>query len=274
MTRALAWKQLHDCRGLLLCSALLLFGFHWLLVWVTSLLDLEVLRHFLRLTEWITAFLPIPLDQFATPRGLIASAYMDPAVLFIVGVWCIARGSDSISGELDRGTMELLLAQPIRRGVYLLVHAAVTVAGGAVLAVACWLGTATGLATVPRVGDEVAAWWLVPAALNLFCLAFFLCGLSTLVSSWHRYRWHAISWVGAFFLVELILKVVSRMTPKLDWFRYLTFFGAYEPAVLVVEASPDSHLALQYNGLLLGLGLACYVGGFVALQRRDLPAPL
>ncbi|MFO0947626.1 MAG: ABC transporter permease subunit [Planctomycetota bacterium] len=38
----------------------------------------------------------------------------------------MTRGSDAIAGEIDRGTMEVLLAQPIRRSTIIVTHAVVT----------------------------------------------------------------------------------------------------------------------------------------------------
>ena len=43
-----------------------------------------------------------------------------PTMLTILPLWAISRSTQAISGEIDRGTMELLLAQPISRfGVWL-----------------------------------------------------------------------------------------------------------------------------------------------------------
>ena len=72
---------------------------------------------------------PVDLDQLLTFPGRIAIFFVEPAVLFIVCLWAIARGSDVVSGEVDRGTMEMLLAQPVSRLLILKTQAAVTVSG-------------------------------------------------------------------------------------------------------------------------------------------------
>ena len=59
--------------------------------------------------------MPVSFAQIATSAGRIAVAYDDPIVLLLVTVWAISRGSDAVSGELNRGTMEMVLAQPVTR---------------------------------------------------------------------------------------------------------------------------------------------------------------
>ena len=57
------------------------------------------------------------------------------------------RGSDVVSGELGRGTMEMFLAQPISRTRVFLHHAAYTIIGLFVLVLVAWLGMSIGLWT-------------------------------------------------------------------------------------------------------------------------------
>ena len=50
--------------------------------------------------------------------------YVHPLVLFSAVIWAIMRGSDCVSGEIGRGTMEMLLAQPVRRTSLYTAHSA------------------------------------------------------------------------------------------------------------------------------------------------------
>ena len=40
---------------------------------------------------------------------------VDPVVVLTATVWGVTRGSDAVSGQLERGTLEMILAQPVRR---------------------------------------------------------------------------------------------------------------------------------------------------------------
>jgi ABC-2 type transport system permease protein len=273
MNLALLRKSLLDARWLLISAAALLFGFNWLFVWLVSLFELGALKTMLMLLPLEFQALPgIPIEAVATESGRIAMAYIDPLVIFTATIWGIARGSDAVSGEIGRGTMELLLAQPVRRLTVLTTQATVTVGGAAVLAASCWLGTCTGLALMDIQGTSPSVF--VPGALNLFALTFFLAGMSTMFSSWESYRTRTIGLAGAVLMISLIIKIVARTAPNLGWLMYFTFLGAYEPQVMIVRPHEAWALSLRYDGVLLAFGLAGYIAAAVIFCRRDLPAPL
>lgn len=276
--RALWRKAIIDARLLLAASMVLMFAFHWIYVWITSQIRLGALADMIReLPKAIQDLSGVPIDEVATVPGRIAVAYVDQVVLLVTGVWAIARGSDVVSGEINRGTMEMLLAQPVRRLAVLWTQSATTILGAALITAAAWLGTCAGIATVD-LERPVSPVVFIPAALNVFSLMFFLCGVSTLASSRDQYRWRTIGLMGGFFVIGLILKVLCRTVPSLSWLRYFTFFGAFEPQQLVTAMVDDSArawmMSLQYDGVLIGLGLACFVAAGVVFCRRDLPAPL
>lgn len=272
--RALWSKAIGEARLLLLGCTLLMFSFHWLFVLITSLIGQQDFRAILDLVPPMFRNLTgIPVDDLATYQGRLSMAYLDPVVYFASACWAIARGSDCISGDLGRGTMEMLLAQPVRRLAVLTTQAAVMTAGAAVLAVAAWLGTWIGLRTI-TLEAPVDVTLYIPAAANLFSLTFFTAGLATLVSSWDRYRWRTIGIVGSFYLLQFILKIISRMVPKLEWLSRWTFHGAYLPQLLVNKPEQAWELSLRLDGILIGLGLACFGLAAAIFCRRDLPAPL
>lgn len=278
MNRALWWKAIVEARLLLAASAVGLFAFFWLYIWLAEMVPLDALAIFLSaLPKVFEDMVGVPFAQVATTAGRIGLSYVDPVVLLVTGAWGIARGSDSVSGEIDRGTMEMLLAQPVSRASLLLVHATVTTLGAAVIVAAGWLGLVAGAATVP-LEPAVAAKIYLPSSLNLFAFTFFMAGLTTMVSSWDRQRWKTIGLVAAFYLIELVVEMVARAVPKVAWLEYLTFRSAFEPHVIAARAIDDLPgawtLSLQYSAVLLGLGVLCHAAASVIFSRRDIPAPL
>lgn len=274
MNRAVWSKSLLEARALLAALALLMFAFHWLFVWLTSLVDLGAYKIIMQaLPGELHSMINLPIAKLATDTGRIALAYIDPVAVFAVLSWALARGSDCVAGEIGRGTMEMLLAQPVSRLSVLAIHAVVTTLGAAVLAIAAWLGTAQGIIAC-KLADEVPLAAFVPAAGNLFALTFFLSAVSSMISACESYRWRAIGIMGGFYMIELVIKVVGRLAPKFDWLLYGTFLGAFEPQVLVVNPERVWELSWRYDGTLIGLGLAAYIIAAVVFCRRDLPAPL
>ena len=53
---------------------------------------------------------------------LLSIGYVHPLVQTIFCVWAVGRASGALAGELDRGTMELLMAQPVSRPRLVLAH--------------------------------------------------------------------------------------------------------------------------------------------------------
>ena len=287
MTNVALWKKtLVEARWLLIGSLVFMFAVHWLRVWISSFFSTRDLEYMLSLLPApIEELLPVSYTQMATNAGRIAAEYDDPVVLLVMTVWAISRGSDTVSGELNRGTMEMVLAQPVTRIGVLATQALVTIAGAALIACAAWLGTCTGLATV-TLETSVSPRVFIPAALNLFALGAFLAGLTTMVSAGTNQRARTIGIVGGFYAVSMVIKIVGRMAPGWEWLAYTSFFTPFEPQLLVGDRSLSWALwaethggvfalgGLGYDLVLIGLGLASYVAASVIFSQRDLPAPL
>lgn len=286
MRLALWKKAIREARWLLLAGALVLFVFTWTRIWLISQLPLKDFLGIVKLLPKISEKLaPLPWDELASTLGRIAAGYNEPLVVLVMTVWGIARGSDAIAGEIGRGTMEMLLAQPVRRISVLAVQATVTLAGAAVLALAAWGGTLAGVATV-RLDESIHTTDLLPAVLNLFSLAAFLAGVSTLVSSLDRYRGRVIGVMGGLYVFATVTKIVADISPAWHWVGYGSFFSAFEPATVAVRAERRWSFVVQKSngdwalgclgdvGILFGIAALSYVLAAVIFCRRDLPAPL
>ena len=286
MQRALWTKSFRDSAALLAALTVLLFAFNVLFVWMSSHIQLDIkldevsgviqvalapmLKGMFKNFERLSG---VPFEDVGTREGLLALAYVDPIVLFTFVIWGIGRGSDTVSGPLGRGTLEMIVAQPVSRTAILVPQAAVAALGCFVLALATWLGTCVGIALVPLETD-VNPLAFLPAAANLFGLGFFLAGFTTLISSLDTYRARTIGIAAGFFIVQLIIKIVARMADGFEWLLSCTFLGAFEPQVLIRDWQTAGPQLAQFNGVLIGLGLLSFVVAGVIFARRDLPAPL
>ncbi|NIL98929.1 MAG: ABC transporter permease subunit [Planctomycetales bacterium] len=288
------WKKsFRDAFWLLSGCTLVMFGFFWLFVYMTSLVPSSAFLEFVsQLPDETHGLFGISVRQAADWPGRLSLSFVDPTVVLVSAIWAIARGSDAVSGPLDRGTLEMLLAQPVSRLHLLVAHNVVTIVGAILMSVAAWMGLAAGIATVHV--EQTSLFWftkVVPlsdlvrpgdyslSAVNLFALTVFSAALTTLVSAGGRYRRLTIGIIGGFYVVQVILKVAGLAASELDWLFYTTFLGAYWPQVIAVEAmqAPPNDvwwLSLKYNGLLLGGAAVCYLAAAVVFHRRDIPAPL
>jgi ABC-2 type transport system permease protein len=174
----------------------LLVLFCWLFVWLMSFFDVGKWQNLLSLLpNFVQPMLGVPLNKLASPAGQLSILYTHVVTLLVCVGWAVGRGSDSISGEIGRGTMDLLLSLPVWQITVMIVPAVVAALGTAVLAASVWVGTALGLSSV-RFADPPPLGQFLPGAANLFAMTFCFTGITTLVSSGNRDRWRTISLSG------------------------------------------------------------------------------
>lgn len=267
MNRALWKKAIYESSLLFLGCGTVLYMFCWVRVWITSRLEMSRFQSILEnVPEAWQRLLPVSIEQLFSYEGRISLTYEEPIVYLMMAIWCIARSSDAVSGALGRGTMEMLLAQPVSRRQVIGIHSAVTLIGVLLLAVIAYVGTMTGINTttvavaappveipifgfdVPFTGGEptdtpmsdiVTPQTFLSAAINYFGLGVFLVGFTTLMSSWDRYRWRTIGITVGFYVISTILELVGLAVDGLEWVKCVTFFSAYEPIRFVSEAVGD-----------------------------------
>jgi ABC-2 type transport system permease protein len=261
MNRALWRKTIAEAQWLWLALAVLLFAFCWIRVWIVALFEMS---RYAAIVEqfWddYQQFFAVSLSDLLSYPVRVGMTYVEPVVMVAMAVWAIARGSAAVSGEIGRGTMEMLLAQPISRFQAFFAQSAVTVAGAALLALASWLGVWVGIQVntvkvegpaptirIPFTGVEipnplgqrqprrvpmssqVSARELAPAAFNLFSLGVCMAGIAAFFSSWDRYRWRTIGLTAGLLLVQLVIKGFAFSAPSLAWMKRWSLFTPYEP---------------------------------------------
>jgi ABC-2 type transport system permease protein len=75
---------------------------------------------------------------------LLSIGYVHPLMQTIFCIWAVGRAAGAVAGELDRGTMELLMAQPLPRWRLLFAHFCVDLLTIPVLCLSLWGGTWLG----------------------------------------------------------------------------------------------------------------------------------
>lgn len=267
MLRTLLRYFIAEARLLWSGCALALFAFCWVRVWLVSFLDMTRFKAIVeQMPKRWERFSPVPFEQLFSYEGRIAMAYEEPIVYFIMAVWAVTRGSDSISGHLGKGTLELALSTPLSRTQWFSLHTLVSVVGAFLLAVVAWCGTWTGIASTsvkldphvippnmtwvlpsvpettaaPAAGSRVPMHDLVDSrvfligARNYACLTLGLLGITTLCGCWDQYRWRTIGMASGFLVIQMTMELVGMAAEGWRWLRCGTIFGAYEPVALIL----------------------------------------
>jgi len=299
MNRALWRKNWLDARLVLVACCVVVFGFCWLRMWILSgIPSIKFSAIVEQLWDRWEQISTVPLSFILTYDGRVSLTFVEPIVTFTMAVWAITRGSDVVSGELGRGSMEMLLAQPVSRTQVLATQAATTVIGCGVISLAVWAGVAVGLnlhsveedrpqviAKIPFIDYEITnplapatkvrttlaqkvdAAKLDQAVFNLFSYGVCLAGLTTLMSAWDVYRWRTIGIGVGLFISAIVLKLVGMSVKSASFIKYFSFLTPYEPErfCMIAYQQPDHNWTLWIDDARRGLMLGPLGGSLILL---------
>jgi ABC-2 type transport system permease protein len=296
MTHVLFLKLLRDLRLPLLLVGLLLFLFESLWGKVTEetiklIADFRVLG--VSAHELLEIFFRGPAGEFI--RTLIGGAgirvdraldlmsvgFVHPTLQTILCIWAVGRSSGAIAGEIDRGTMELLLAQPMARWRVVLAHFLVDCVTIPALCLSMWLGVLYSTWRLGRVEEAVVAtqqidpWAFLPALLAVAALLFAVSGYSIWLSSCGRFRWRVMGAAVIVTLVQFLVNVIAQLWSPLRAVSPFTVFQYYQPQQIILDPHWFAAITNWRNlGVLSGVGATGYLLALWTFCRRDLPAPL
>jgi ABC-2 type transport system permease protein len=273
---AAIWRKTWGDQRVLVLSLAALWGvFPWLYIWLSAQIPTSAFQDVLlkAIPEDWQKLSGVPIAEVATYAGRVALSLVDPVVVLGATVWGITRGSDAVSGQLERGTMEMVLGAPVPRPAVFVTQALATTVAAAVLAGVLLASLWSAVVLGPWAGRLEPARF-VPAVANVFGLMVCMAGLSALVSAADSYRWRTVGIMCGFYVAAILAKLVGRLSGALGWIGYLSVLNAYEPQRLVGGGADAWRLLGWYDGVLLGVGVVAYAVGAVIFSRRDLPAPL
>lgn len=251
----------------------------------------------------IQTFLGGEEAKFLHPQDTLALATTHPLVQAIICIWAIGRAAGAVAGEIDRGTMELLLAQPVARKKVILAHLLVDATVIPLLCLALLAGihigtTIVGTFTVdpgvyeaarvkppnPLPTYTVDPNVVRPGLWNMAALLFAVSGYTMWLSAAGRSRNRVMGLAILITLAQFLANVFGQLWPTLEFLRPFSVFYYYQPQAINLRGVWTVDPGLMWFGrplvslnVLVVLGLVGAVGYLMALRtfvRRDVPAPL
>jgi ABC-2 type transport system permease protein len=202
--------------------------------------------------------------DITSPLGYLLSQlylFFLPA-LFLV--YAIVRGSSTIAGEEDAGTLDLLLAQPVSRSKLYVVKACAIVIGIVVLALASW-------APIQLVGPlfdlVVPAWNLIAVTLSLSLLTLFFAVIALAFSAGTGKRILGATIAAAIAFVTYLMDGFGQSIDWLEGIRQFTPWYWYDPTAAIGEGD-----ILPGSIVLLVLTIIIGFIGLLGFRRRSLSA--
>lgn len=231
--------------------------------------------------------------QLDRAMDVLSIGYVHPLMQFVFCIWAVGRAAGAIAGEIDRGTMELLLAQPLPRRRVILAHLCVDLVVIPALCLCLWAGNWLGywlvgpihveapdLPDLPfklpppdpaRLHTDPLAFG--PALVTVAALMFAVSGVTMWMSAAGRFRWRVLGAAVFVFLLQFLVNLLGQMWPEaFAWARPLTIFYYYEPQQIIL--GQDVAAAARGTAVLFGVGIVGYALALRTFTRRDVPAPL
>jgi ABC-2 type transport system permease protein len=243
--------------------------------------------------------------QLDNAMDMLSIGYVHPLMQTVFCIWAVGRAAGAIAGEIDRGTMELLLAQPLARYRLILAHLCVDLVTIPALCLCLWAGNWLGYWLVGPIHVEVPElkdlpiklpppdqsrlhtdpMAFAPALVAVAALIFAVSGLTMWLSSRGRFRWRVLGVAVFFFLLQFLLNLIGQMWPEaFGWARPLTVFYYYQPQQIILGQGWTVDLGVWNGGqplvavpgaaVLFGIGIVGYALALRTFIRRDVPAPL
>ncbi len=291
MNRSLIKKCLGETAILFIAVAIALLIFSWFRVWIVSELDVSKFTMIIKMLpeDWLD-YTSVGFEWLVTYLGRTAMTLDEPFLVMLMAMFAIVRGTDVVSGEISRGTMEMILSQPVSRRQVFWTPVLFTLIGIVLLCGVVWFGMTLGVYTsqvkestypvfkdpisgieIPNITadpieetktpmrERVNPVYFLPGITNLLFLSYFLVGIATLFSSMDRFRWRTLGIAIGFYMISAMVKIIAMPSDLFRWAQYLSFFTLYEPESFVLQAESNwssQIYLLNYSesGELMGLG--------------------
>ena len=205
-------------------------------------------------------------NLFTVP-GAVALGTEHPLFIAFCGIFAVGAASTAIAGERQSGTLEVILARPIRRRVFLMMHLVATLAIVALLIAALLGGMALGarmLGYAPQLNMRA----LPMVWLNGFLLWSAFTTFSLAASASCDRPGPATGLSLAFLLVNYFLEILGSIWTAARWTQTYSLFHHFQPSEILTGHVRWFDLGVVATAAVVPLLYALWM-----FPRRDLAAP-
>ncbi|MBN2087995.1 ABC transporter permease subunit [candidate division KSB1 bacterium] len=199
-------------------------------------------------------------------RGAIAFGYNHPLVVAFLVIMAIMLPARHISGEIESGALELLLALPVKRrtifwslwfsSAFLLL----------LLVISGWVGSFIGVLVFPKL-DHLPIISLLKIGLNVWLLMLVINAYTFLLAAYARENEKVALRATGLTLFFYFLNLAIKIWPKINFLKPFTIFNYYQPQSLMM----DSGDFVKNSLILLILTIVLLLVAFRKMNERDLP---
>lgn len=224
-----------------------------------GLLQIEFIRTI------VGAMMGVDVEDRFGPEMFTALPWVHPVVLALVWAHAIMSCTRLPAGEIDRGTVDILLGLPVTRWGVMRSESLVWLGNGAVLLAMAVLGNVVGnLAVEESMRPDLTRTLIVVA--NLMCLYVAVGGISWFVSAASDRRGKAVAVVFAVVLASFLLNYLAQFWQPADDVVFLSLLNYYRPLFVLRDGTwPIGDMAI-----LSAVGVGLWIAAGLVFARRDI----
>ena len=213
----------------------------------------------------LTALLGTELGDEITARSMQVLIWVHPVVLALVWTHETVLCTRMPAGEIDRGTIDVLLGLPVSRRAVYCCESIVWLVSGLLLLGMGLLGHRIAAPAMPEaIRPELSRAVLVMA--NLYGIYVAVGGIAFLVSALSDRRGRAMAIVFGILLASFLLNFVAEFWEPAEKIAFLSVMKYYQPAQILLSGD----FPIRDVAVLLSVGGSAWLLGGEVVARRSI----
>ncbi len=268
MIRGLVTKTIYEVWAPTLIFIVAVFVFEMLLAYILASFAADMIGPMFQnafFQNIVKGLLGADLPANFGPPAISAMSWVHPAILMLLWSQAVTFATRTPAGEIDRGTIDVLLTLPVSRFRLLASDTLVGLTCGAVMIAAGFLGFWIGNRFLPPESRADFA-RLAVIAVNCYCLYMTVMGLSFLTSALNERRGRAIAAVVAIILPSFVLNFLTQFSATAESIGFLSFMTYYRP----LEVLQQSGWPVADMLVLLTAAGTSWLAAAIVFIRRDI----
>ena len=217
------------------------------------------------LPSFLKTFIGGEAVQVGNIAGLIAIGYQDPLILLLYMLFAVGVPTALLSGEVQRGTMELILSRQTTKTQIYISAGFITIIGMFALVAVMFLGTVAAV-NLYDFDQDVPLDNFFKLAINGGILASAVGGITLLAAACFR-RSMAVSITVGYLVLSYFIVIIAEWWPRMKWLEPVTIYSYLDEGTIFAQSMwPVGDMLV-----LISILVITTIAGGVIWSRRDLP---
>lgn len=197
----------------------------------------------------------------------LLTLFLHPLVITLLTVATLAVAARALAGEIERGTLDLLLAWPVPRPALVLAAAATIQLVQVTMIATLWAAMHLGFA-IGDIEPPASAGRFVWVALNLWALFAAVSGVSLWFSASGVEQAKAVGRAISFVVVSFFVNLLASLWRAVEVLDLVSVFHYYQPQPIVV----DERVPVLHLSVLAAVAATGHLLALASFVRRDVAA--